>query len=238
MNSLCVAFLVLLAAAPSFAFNPLSSGKWARSTLGARSRTALGVSVGGSSGVPLGNGKKQAGFLISPNTEGDEMMIIQNFNQINQGQSSKIGIIGTQSLSEQHFQMVELLVYALVLSGNHIYTSGSAGDGGDLTKLSTNKAVLYGALRACNTDLITVILPQSLTRQPPEMQSMLMRVSNLIQHPENDDLDFKEAADQCNKELLEKVDKLLLFAFHNSKTVLKTAETVADKMEVTTFYLD
>lgn len=36
-----------------------------------------------------------------------------------------IGIIGTQDLSDSHQNLIELLSYALVLSGNHIYTSGN-----------------------------------------------------------------------------------------------------------------
>lgn len=43
-----------------------------------------------------------------------------------------------------------------------MFTSGG-GNG-------TNLAVIRGALRACNPDLLTVILPQSLYLQPPEMQ--------------------------------------------------------------------
>lgn len=35
----------------------------------------------------------------------------------------------------------------------------------------TNIAVVKGALRACNPDLLTVILPQSLYKQPPGLSS-------------------------------------------------------------------
>jgi hypothetical protein len=51
-------------------------------------------------------------------------------------------------VSDKHLQMIELLAYALVLSGNHIYTSGGG--------FGTNKAVIKGALRACNSELLTV----------------------------------------------------------------------------------
>lgn len=50
---------------------------------------------------------------------------------------------------------------------NHIYTSGASG---------TNAAVIRGALRAERPDLLTVILPQSLKRQPPESQELLSKV--------------------------------------------------------------
>ncbi len=64
----------------------------------------------------------------------------------------RLGIIGSnnQDVSDTHLQMIELLAYALVLSGNHIYTSGGG--------YGTNQAVIKGALRACNPDLLTVTL--------------------------------------------------------------------------------
>ena len=51
---------------------------------------------------------------------------------------------------------------------NHIYTSGASG---------TNAAVIRGALRAEKPELLTVILPQSLKKQPPESQELLSKVS-------------------------------------------------------------
>lgn len=53
------------------------------------------------------------------------------------------------------------------LQGNHIYTSGSIG---------TNAAVIKGALRASMPEKLTVILPQSLKRQPAESQELLQQV--------------------------------------------------------------
>ena len=61
-----------------------------------------------------------------------------------------IGLLGTnQEVPEKQLQMIELLAYALVLSGNHIYTSGGG--------YGVNQAVIKGALRACRSDLLTVI---------------------------------------------------------------------------------
>lgn len=61
-----------------------------------------------------------------------------------------------------------LLLLLSLPQGNHIYTSGATG---------TNAAVIKGALRAENKDLLTVILPQSLSRQPAESQELLSQVS-------------------------------------------------------------
>ena len=55
-----------------------------------------------------------------------------------------------------------------MMQGNHIYTSGATG---------TNAAVIRGALRAEKPDLLTVVLPQSLSMQPPESQELLADVS-------------------------------------------------------------
>ena len=51
--------------------------------------------------------------------------------------------------------------------GNHIFTSGATG---------TNAAVIRGALKAEKPDLLTVVLPQSLSKQPPESQELLLAV--------------------------------------------------------------
>jgi hypothetical protein len=69
--------------------------------------------------------------------------------------------------------------------GNHIYTSGATG---------TNAAVIKGALRAENPELLTVILPQSLSRQPQESQELLAQVQNVVEMPHNDELTLLEAS--------------------------------------------
>ena len=185
------------------------------------------VSVGGGGSRP---NKPKA--LISPPTNSyqEERLIIDNFFQIQQGEIRTLGIIGTQDLSFKHKQMIELLSYALILSGNHVYTSGG-GNG-------TNIAVIKGALRACNSDLLTVILPQSLDKQPAEMRPLFNRVVNLIDNPDNDHLDLKEAANLCNEKILSIVDEVLVFAYHNSGTILKSVESIKGKKTVTTFFLD
>lgn len=60
--------------------------------------------------------------------------------------------------------------YALVLSGNHVFTSGAIG---------THTAVIRGALRAENQRLLTVILPQTIDRQPEETRTLLALVEQV-----------------------------------------------------------
>ena len=62
-----------------------------------------------------------------------------------------------------------LSVRGLHAQDNHIYTSGATG---------TNAAVIRGALRAEKPDLLTVVLPQSRSRQPPESQELLEQASS------------------------------------------------------------
>lgn len=117
-----------------------------------------------------------------------------------------------------------------MLSGNHLYTSGSQG---------TNAAAIKGALRACQPQLLTVVLPQSMSKQTPESQELLEDVTNLITMPQNDDMPLDVASRICNSHLLSQTDQLVSFAFHESNTVLEAAEE-AKKLEmlVTLLYLD
>ena len=234
------ALIVTVNISPSLSFSGLNANLIIRhsSTASVRglsrvSFTMESVSVGGSSSQPSKRPEeRKKSFTIAPTSESgsNEMMILDNFNQIQLGNRKKIGIIGTKSLGEKHQQMVELLSYALVLSGNHVYTSGG-GNG-------TNLAVIKGALRACNPDLLTVILPQSLDQQPEEMQQLLARVANIVEQPDNDGMSLKEAANLCNMRIIRSVDRIVCFAYHKSATLLTSINEVEEVLEVIKFYLD
>lgn len=60
--------------------------------------------VGGGPAVPEPPPKA---FIISPSEKSglDELLILQNFNQIQSGDKKALGIIGTQELGENHRQM-------------------------------------------------------------------------------------------------------------------------------------
>eukprot|EP00879_Flechtneria_rotunda_P004488 GHRR01004742.1.p1 GENE.GHRR01004742.1~~GHRR01004742.1.p1 ORF type:complete len:239 (+),score=44.42 GHRR01004742.1:186-902(+) len=96
-----------------------------------------------------------------------------------------LGFFGTRNMGMTHQKLVEILSYAMVSTGNHIYTSGAIG---------TNAAVIKGALRAEQADLLTVILPQSLCRQPQESQELLAQVQNVVEMPQYDHLSLLEAS--------------------------------------------
>eukprot|EP00636_Phaeomonas_parva_P003802 CAMPEP_0118859528 /NCGR_PEP_ID=MMETSP1163-20130328/5740_1 /TAXON_ID=124430 /ORGANISM="Phaeomonas parva, Strain CCMP2877" /LENGTH=282 /DNA_ID=CAMNT_0006793135 /DNA_START=138 /DNA_END=986 /DNA_ORIENTATION=+ len=139
-------------------------------------------------------------------------------------------ILGSRHCSYLHQQIIELLAYALVLSGNHVFTSGAGG---------TNAAVIRGALRAEAPDLLTVVLPQTIDRQPAESQELLSKVKHVIEMSQNNHLSLDVASRLCNSDLLSRTDHLIAFAFHNSLTVIEaTKEAQALEMVVTVLYLD
>ncbi|KAL3941878.1 MAG: hypothetical protein SGBAC_003829 [Bacillariaceae sp.] len=120
--------------------------------------------------------------------------------------------------------------YALVLSGNHVYTSGAGG---------TNAATIRGALRAEREDLLTVVLPQSMDRQTKESQELVKKVKEVVTMPQNDEMSLDVASRICNSYLLSQTDQLISFAFHESSTVIEAAKEAKElDMLVTTLFLD
>merc|ERR1719231_1365653 len=156
--------------------------------------------------------------IPSQNEERDKMFdtILQELSAIQQNAPRRVAILGTRHFSFLHQQIVELLTYANVLVGNHVFTSGGAGSG-------TNAAVIRGALRAERPDLLTVVLPQSLEKQPPDVRDLLEKVQNVIEMRENDELPLDVASRLCNSDILSRCEHLISFAFHDSIVVLEAA---------------
>lgn len=99
--------------------------------------------------------------------------------------------------------------------------------------------MIRGALRAENPDLLTVVLPQSLDKQPAESQELLQQVQNLVEMPQNDELPLLEASRICNRDITHRVQQVICFAFHDSNLLLETCvEARAEMKIVTLFYLD
>mmetsp|Transcript_11372 Transcript_11372/g.34180 ORF Transcript_11372/g.34180 Transcript_11372/m.34180 type:complete len:333 (+) Transcript_11372:151-1149(+) len=141
-----------------------------------------------------------------------------------------IGFFGTRNMGYMHQQLIEVLSYAMVLTGNHIYTSGATG---------TNAAVIRGALKADRPDLLTVVLPQSLSMQPEESRDLLKEVKNVISKPEADHLTLQEASRICNKDIVSRVKQIICFAFHDSSLLLETCKDASEARRlVALFYLD
>ncbi len=154
---------------------------------------------------------------------------LQELAAIQQTSSKRIALLGSRHVPITHQNLIETLSYALVLGGNRVLTSGATG---------TNLAAIRGALRA-DPNLLTVILPQSLERQPMESREQLENVIHLIEHGENNNLSLAEASAQCNQEIVSKCQQLICFAFHDSTTLLQTCQDAEDQRKIVTlFYLD
>ncbi|CAN1769550.1 hypothetical protein LINPERHAP1_LOCUS11310 [Linum perenne] len=183
---------------------------------------------------------------------------LQELLAIQQQGPRAIGFFGTRNMGFLHQELIEILSYALVITKNHIYTSGASG---------TNAAVIRGALRAEKPELLTVILPQSLKKQPPESQELLekmwvgevkiclgracyesvlvtngmfgLQVKNVIEKPYNDHLSLIEASRLCNMDIISQVQQVICFAFHDSRLLMETCEEAKSMRKIVTlFYLD
>jgi hypothetical protein len=155
---------------------------------------------------------------------------LQELIAIQEDCPKEIGFFGTRNMGFMHQQLIEILAYALCLTGNHIYTSGATG---------TNAAVIRGALRAEQPELLTVVLPQSLARQPRESRELLEGVAQIVEAPENDDMALVEASRICNDTIVSKVKQIIVFAFHDSRLLLETCRNAKNMRKlVTLFYLD
>jgi len=155
--------------------------------------------------------------------------LVQELANIQQTSSKRIALLGSRHVPITHLHLIEMMTYALVLGGNRIITSGATG---------TNSAAIRGAMRA-DPSLLTVILPQSLERQPRESQKQLEQVMHLVENPENNNLSLAEASALCNQEIISRCQQLICFAFHDSRTLLKTCRDAEEQRKlVTLFYFD
>lgn len=154
---------------------------------------------------------------------------LQELAAIQQTGAKRIALLGSRHVPMTHQHLIELMSYALVLGGNRLITSGATG---------TNSAAIRGAMRA-DPNLLTVILPQSLQRQPRESREQLEQVMHLVESPKNDALSLAEASSLCNQEIVSRCQQLICFAFHDSKTLLSTCRDAEDQRKVVTlFYFD
>ena len=155
--------------------------------------------------------------------------LAQELASIQQTSSKRIALLGSRHVPITHQHLIEMMSYALVLGGNRLMTSGATG---------TNAAAIKGAMRA-DPNLLTVILPQSLDRQPRESQDQLQKVMHLVENPENNQLSLGEASAICNREIISRCQQLICFAFHDSHTLLQTCNEAEEQRKlVTLFYFD
>ena len=134
----------------------------------------------------------------------------------------RIAILGSRHVPVVAIHLVELIARSLAQEGHTLLTSGSQG---------VNAAVIRGVL-AVDRERLTVLLPQSLDRQVPEIRDQLDQVLHLIAKPEHDDLPLPIASSLCNQEIINRCDQLICFAFHDSETLLASCRTAEDMGKV------
>ncbi|MEB3273273.1 MAG: DNA recombination-mediator protein A [Prochlorothrix sp.] len=155
--------------------------------------------------------------------------LVQELAAIQQTSAKRIALLGSRHVPITHQHLIEMMSYALVLGGNRLMTSGAQG---------TNSAAIRGAMRA-DPNLLTVILPQSLDRQPRESRDQLAQVIHLVENPANDSMSLGEASALCNQEIVSRCQQLICFAFHDSSTLLETCRYAEEQRRlVTLFYFD
>jgi len=134
----------------------------------------------------------------------------------------RIAFLGSRHVPVVAIQLVELIARSLAQEGHSIITSGSQG---------VNAAVIRGVLEV-EPSLLTVLLPQSLGRQVPEIRDQLDRVLHLVEKIENDDLPLPIASSLCNQEIISRCDQLICFAFHDSETLLSSCNNAEEMGKV------
>lgn len=136
----------------------------------------------------------------------------------------RIAILGSRHVPVVSVHLVELVARSLAQEGHNLVTSGSQG---------VNAAVIRSVLEV-DAGRLTVLLPQSLDRQPKESRDQLERVLHLVEKPEHDELPLPMASSLCNQEIISRCDQLICYAFHDSETLLASCHAAEDMGKVVT----
>ena len=136
----------------------------------------------------------------------------------------RIAILGSRHVPVVSVHLVELVARSLAQEGHNLVTSGSQG---------VNAAVIRSVLEV-DAGRLTVLLPQSLDRQPNESRDQLERVLHLVEKPEHDELPLPMASSLCNQEIISRCDQLICYAFHDSETLLASCHAAEDMGKVVT----
>lgn len=134
----------------------------------------------------------------------------------------RIAILGSRHVPVVSIHLVELVARSLAQEGHSLITSGAQG---------VNSAVIRSVL-AIDPGKLTVLLPQSLDRQPSESRDQLEQVLHLVERPEHDELPLPMASSLCNQEIINRCDQLICYAFHDSETLLASVRVAEDMGKV------
>ena len=159
--------------------------------------------------------------LDLPSTESVDTLA-QELAKLQDNGKRRIAFLGSRHVPVVDIHLIELIARSLAEEGHSIITSGSQG---------VNATVIRAVLDI-NPSLLTVLLPQSLDKQIPEIKNLLDRVMHLIDKEENDNLPLPLASSLCNQEIINRCDQLICFAFHDSETLLSSCHSAEDMGKV------
>jgi hypothetical protein len=134
----------------------------------------------------------------------------------------RIAILGSRHVPVVSVHLVELVARSLAHEGHNLITSGAQG---------VNSAVIRSVLEV-DPSRLTVLLPQSLSRQPSESREQLEQVLHLVEKPDHDELSLPMASSLCNQDIISRCDQLICYAFHDSETLLSSCRTAEDMGKV------
>ena len=134
----------------------------------------------------------------------------------------RIAILGSRHVPIVAIHLVEQIARSLAQEGHSLVMSGAQG---------VNAAVIRSVLEV-DPSKLTVLLPQSLERQLPEIRESLDRVLHLIEKPEQDDLPLPLASSLCNQDIISRCDQLICLAFHDSETLLNSCRSAEEMGKV------
>ena len=127
---------------------------------------SLLVEIGGQQHVfIIGVAGVRCRSLDLPSTEGVDTLA-QELAKLQDNGKRRIAFLGSRHVPVVDIHLIELIARSLAEEGHSIVTSGSQG---------VNAAVIRAVLDI-NPSLLTVLLPQSLDRQLPEIKNQLERV--------------------------------------------------------------
>ena len=141
---------------------------------------------------------------------------------LNDNGKRRIAILGSRHVPVVVIHLIELVARSLAQEGHSIFTSGSQG---------VNAAVIRGVLEV-DPSKLTVLLPQSLDRQPREIIDLLERVLHLVENSDQDDMPLPLASSLCNRTIIARSDQLICLAFHDSETLISSCRVAEDMGKV------
>ena len=148
--------------------------------------------------------------------------LAQELAKLQDNGKRRIAFLGSRHVPVVDIHLIELIARSLAEEGHTILTSGSQG---------VNVAVIRAVLEI-NPSLLTVLLPQSLDKQLPEIKNQLESVMHLVEKSENDELPLPMASSLCNQEIINRCDQLICFAFHDSETLLNSCRCAEEMGKV------